>query len=559
LESENKTGFLWSGKLAVALGTLTLAAALFYSILTPHSPTPVPASAAATEFSSERATEYLKAFAQTPHAVGSPEHEAARNTIVEQLKSLGVEPEVFKAPVPAGKDTERMKSHEVVDVVARVKGTAPTKALMLVAHYDSREGAPGAADDGSGVVALIETLRALKAGPPLKNDLIFLITDAEEVCLCGAVTFANSHPWAADVGLVLNFEARGSSGPSIMFETSDQYGWLVSEYAKTVSHPAASSLSYEVYKRLPNDTDLTVFKKAGMPGMNFAFIKDVKNYHKPTDTIENLSKRSLQHHGENALSLARHFGDLDLTDVRAPNLNYFDVLGFFVVRYSDKLIIPFIILALLIVAGVFVIGFVTGQIRIPHLAVGFLVFVAALIVIPLIIWIVAQGIFMIDRAAGFKGLVSLKTNGLVFLILASITNGVFGKVVNSFMKKFSIFNFSAAILFFWAILTTVVSVSIPGASYLFIWPLVFSGLALMSQLVMIKKGLPPVLRSIVFVVLSLPAVVMLGPTIYLMFVAMTLNANVVLTVLWVLVFGLMTPLGSCFSVTPWKGKIKAGR
>ena len=49
-----------------------------------------------------------------------------------------------------------------------------------MAHYDSVPFGPGAADDGAGVVTLLETARALKAGPPLKNDVIFLFTDGEE-------------------------------------------------------------------------------------------------------------------------------------------------------------------------------------------------------------------------------------------------------------------------------------------------------------------------------------------------------------------------------------------
>lgn len=49
-----------------------------------------------------------------------------------------------------------------------------------------------------------------------KNDIVILISDAEELGLLGAGAFVEHHPWAKDIGLVLNFEARGSGGPSYM-------------------------------------------------------------------------------------------------------------------------------------------------------------------------------------------------------------------------------------------------------------------------------------------------------------------------------------------------------
>jgi len=103
---------------------------------------------------------------------------------------------------------------------------------MLVAHYDTVSRSPGAADDGAAVAALLETLRALNAGPPLRNDLIVLITDGEEPGMLGARAFVAEHPWLRDVGVVCNFEARGTRGPSIMFETSSDNGRLIREFAR---------------------------------------------------------------------------------------------------------------------------------------------------------------------------------------------------------------------------------------------------------------------------------------------------------------------------------------
>jgi Zn-dependent M28 family amino/carboxypeptidase len=49
----------------------------------------------------------------------------------------------------------------------------------------------------------------------IKMILLFF-SDAEELGLNGAALFVTQHKWAKDIGLVLNFEARGSSGPSYM-------------------------------------------------------------------------------------------------------------------------------------------------------------------------------------------------------------------------------------------------------------------------------------------------------------------------------------------------------
>src|SRR5258706_7442827 len=119
---------------------------------------------------------------------------------------------------------------------------------------------------------MLETLRALKSSPTLSNDVIALFSDGEEIGSLGAKAFVYQHPWAKDVGVVLNFEARGSSGPAIMFETSDKNGWLIKEVAKAAPRPAAHSLAPAIYQLLPNRTDFTVFKEAGFAGLNFAYI-----------------------------------------------------------------------------------------------------------------------------------------------------------------------------------------------------------------------------------------------------------------------------------------------
>jgi hypothetical protein len=60
-------------------------------------PAVVPASAPVTEFSAERAIENLKVIAREPHPTGSIANARVRDYIVEQTRSLGLNPELQKS------------------------------------------------------------------------------------------------------------------------------------------------------------------------------------------------------------------------------------------------------------------------------------------------------------------------------------------------------------------------------------------------------------------------------------------------------------------------------
>jgi len=302
-------------------------------------PRPVPANAADTAFSSGRAMATVVEMARQPHPTGSPEHARVRGYLLDRMRSLGLEPEVQTTTA----SIERGSSARVATVrnlIARIPGTAPTGAVLITAHYDSRELAPGAGDDASGVATVLEAVRALQAGPDPRNDVIVLITDAEELGLLGARAFVSEHPWQDEVSVVLSFEMRGAGGASIMFETADQNGWIVRALSELDPRPFANSLAMEVYERLPNDTDFTPFAEAGKQGLNFAAIGKANVYHESTDTPENLSEATLQHHGLRALAALRWFGNEDLSSVHAPNVVYFSVPLLGLVVYDAAWVVP---------------------------------------------------------------------------------------------------------------------------------------------------------------------------------------------------------------------------
>ncbi len=356
-------------------------------------PAPVPASAPDSVFSSARAMTHLARIASEARPPGSPNHARARDYLQEELRALGHQPSVqmatsfsrgFGAPTVA----------TVRNVLARIPGEQPGgPAVLVTAHYDSREIALGAADDGAGVVAILEAVRALGARPPLRNDLIVLITDAEEIGLLGARAFVDEHPWFDDVAVFLGIEMRGGGGPSLMFETGADNGWVIEALRRADPYPAANSVSYEIYRRMPNDTDFTPFREAGKQGLNFAAVGKPHVYHQHYDSPENLSEGTLQHHGEHLLAMMEHLGNADLSDVDAPDVSYIAVPFVGLVTYGPLLIRLLGAAAVAAWLAAFFVGLKRGA-RLTGMLVG----LGASAVYSFLVWIGADQ--LIDWRAG---------------------------------------------------------------------------------------------------------------------------------------------------------------
>ena len=269
-----------------------------------------------SEFSTKRALEQVKSIAKEPHFVGSANHDVVANYLIKELQHLGLETSIQEG----FSFTEKGTLTKNKNILARIKGTNSNKALLLLSHYDSapHSYSKGASDAGSGVATILESVRAFVYNKKQhKNDIIILFSDAEELGLNGAALFVTQHHWAKEVGLVLNFEARGSSGPSYMLmETNAGNARLVKEFATAnPKYPVSNSLMYSIYKMLPIDTDLTIFRKNGnIQGYNFAFIDDHYNYHTAQDDANHLDKNSLAHQGEYLMPMLNYFSNADLKD-----------------------------------------------------------------------------------------------------------------------------------------------------------------------------------------------------------------------------------------------------
>jgi hypothetical protein len=338
----------------LGIAVLSILTAFAYRLPQPRS------DAAPDAFSAYRAQAELKALVGDgiAHPIGSEANERVRAAIVRRLSDLGYETEIQSGFVcnkyavcgTPGNIIARLPSKQGARPLGSDAGEG-ADWVLLAAHYDSVPAGPGASDDAAGVAAILEIARILVIRPT-QHPIALLITDGEEPGLLGAQLFVRDHPLANRVRAAVNLEARGSSGPSLMFETGSANSWLMSLYRSAIARPITDSVYYVAYKTLHNDTDFTVFKSADWQGFNFAFIGDVAHYHTPLDNFANADLRSIQHQGDNALASLLALADSStLRSQPAGDAVYFDVLARTLITWPARgsLIAATAILALLLI------------------------------------------------------------------------------------------------------------------------------------------------------------------------------------------------------------------
>jgi hypothetical protein len=517
----------WGLGATLALCALALALTVFLG-----GPPPArPASAPPAELSAGRSQAVLRDLLGdgSPHPVGSPAAAGVRARIVAQLRALGLSPEIQEGVAcSAGGECAR-----VSNVLARLAGREPGKSVLMMAHYDSVPAGPGAGDDLSGVATLLEVARVLKGGPPLRHGVLFLLDEGEEPGLLGAEEFVEHSPQMAEVGAVVNLEARGTEGPSLMFETSGADAWTVAAFAAQASRPFASSLFSTIYQYMPNDTDLTLFKRRDIPGLNFAFIGRPAQYHSPLDNLADVSAGSLQHQGDNALAAVRGLAGGDLDRPPAGRAVFFDLLHAVVVRWPAGLspLLGLLALALTVAAavlarrrglgvtgGAFMLGFAAALAALLFavaLGVAFQLLIARAFPAP---WVARPG----PAIAAFWLLGLFAGMGLA---------GLMG-------RRVGMAGLWAGVWIFWSLLGLLLGILLPGVSYLVLVPalvagvcgLAFGGSAAGRTL---AAALPPFVAALLWF-----------PVLHPLYLGLGLTGLLGAAVLLAMVFSALTPLMS---------------
>jgi len=487
-------------------------------------------------FSTDKALAHVEVISKQPHGVGFPAHETVRAYIVGELEKMGLEVSLQEG-YTAGDWANYSKA---VNILTRIEGSGDGKALLLLSHYDSSpHSSLGASDAGSGVATILEGIRTyLSKKVTPKNDIIIVITDAEELGLNGADLFANTHPWTKDVGLVLNFEARGSGGPGYMFmETNRGNENLIKEFVTAnPQYPVTNSLAYSIYKLLPNDTDLTVFREdRDIEGFNFAFIDDHFDYHTVRDSYARLDRNSLTHQASYLMPLLIHFSEADLDNLKSLNdYIYFNIPVFNMVIYPFDWIWPMWFLGLGAFAVLLVLGFRNGSLNIKEVSLGFVPTLVSLLingVLGYFAWTMITALY-----PGYKDILQGFTyNGHTYILALALVSLAICFWAYQWFKKLSIPNLLVAPVLLWMVICWAVAQYLPGASF-FILP-VFALLVCFAISIYQKEPDP-----LLLLFLALPAIFIYSPFIAMFPIALGLKMLVTTTLFTTLTFWLLLPL-----------------
>ena len=488
------------------------------------------------EFSTDRAFKHVENIAKKPHFVGTAEHSYARNYIVEQLENLGLK-------VHTQQDYSLNENGEFTipqNIIAKIDGEdSEAKSLLLMSHYDSNpHSSYGASDAASGVAAILEAARAyLSTEEKPQHDIIICFTDAEELGLIGANLFVDKHPWADNVGLVLNFEARGSGGPSNMVvETNHGNAKMIRAFAESeVKHTLANSLMYSVYKMLPNSTDSTVFReKVDIPSYFFAFIDEHYDYHTALEIPERLNKRSLAHQGDYALNLLKYFSQKSVDDnlESTSEMIYFSLPEFGLFYYPFDWIWYMFGASILLFLFILYRGTTLKAFNRAEIFKGFIPFVLSLVlafVLGYFGWQLVKFLYpqYDEILQGFP----YNGHDYIFAFVCLTLGFSFG-IYRRFQRRLNPHNALVAPLVFWFVICGLINAYLPGAAYF----LLALGFALIAFATSTFRETPNLFFNWL---MSLPAIGLIIPLIQFFPVGLGMDMLVISTVFSVLVFGLL--------------------
>jgi len=500
-----------------------------------------------SEFSTKRALEQVALLSQKPHYVGSTDHENVAVYLQKELQKLGLQAKIQEGYTLS--DWGNLVKSK--NIIARIDGSDNSKALMLLSHYDSapHSKSHGASDDGTGIATILEGVRTfLHNKTPHKNDIILLFSDAEELGLNGAALFVTQHEWAKEVGIVLNFEARGTSGPSYMLmEVNKGNAAIVKEFSSAgVKYPVSNSLMYSIYKMLPNDTDLTVFREQGkIQGLNFAFIDDHFNYHTQQDDLRHLNPSTLAHQGTYLMPLLNYFSNSNLANLDTDEDYIYFNTPFNFVSYPFSWIYIMLIGAIALFLLMVVIGFGKKILNPKEIGKGFGVFLGALFCIGILSFFSWKALLAIypqynDILQGFTYNGHSYMGAFIFLSLG-IGFLFYRKCISENLSM----NYFIAPLFIWLLINSGIAVFLPGAGF-FIIP-VYAALIGFGYFIITQKT-----NKILNILLSVPALIIFVPFITTFPIGLGLKMLFASALLVMFVFGLLLPIfGSFAQKTNW--------
>jgi len=461
------------------------------------------ANTATQHFSGERAMSHLPIIAKEPHPEGSPAQENVRDYLIEQLTDIGLEVEV-------------QKSLGAENVVARIPGSDPTGSIVILAHFDSAFRSPGAGDNGSGVSALLEVMRALAQGPALRNSIIALFDDGEELPgeFTGAKAFVKESSWMADVRVAISLDTA-IAGPISINETGPGNGWLMPTLARAYNGGAWTSMSGG------GNYDCTPFREAGIQVIALESNYPFWQKHSSQDTPEIVQSSSVQQMGDQTLAITRELGELDLTNLRGKQETFFEVLSLVFIHYPETLTTPLVIVAMIFFVITLVMALRNRFATLSGLAIGL-----GSVLLTTVIAAIGIGALWprLPDLLGWKTSawpewpeVIPPNGGWIDIIFALL---VFGLAVGSYrlVRRWSKpVDYSLAGLIPLLIAAVATAFTAPRGAYLFTWPVLISSVGWIAGFIAMQRGLRwalemslvlSALMVTIFILPFLPGVVM---------------------------------------------------
>jgi aminopeptidase YwaD len=186
--------------------------------------------------------------------------------------------------------------------------------VVLGAHIDTVSGAPGANDNASGVAILIDIARALAGRRHARN--VRLVAFGSEEYGSNGIHHVGSHVFVKRLGAKGRRRLAGmvsvdmvADGRPLIIGTADIGPPVV---ARTLYRRLKRTGFGVAYRTTCDCSDNGPFELAGIPGA-FMWSGDEPNYHDPSDTVANMSRRDLRRSGR---AVRRFVKSLDLKTVR---------------------------------------------------------------------------------------------------------------------------------------------------------------------------------------------------------------------------------------------------
>ena len=461
----------------------------------------------AKNFYIENALTHVQKITQAPHYVGSNDHISVKFYIIKQLRKMGLKVKIQKTRIL----TQNKTYTQVENILAKIKGSDENaKALVLMAHYDSVAFAShGAADDASGVAVVLEGVRAwFRKNTKPKNDIIILITDAEELGLLGAKAFVKKHAWAKNIGAVLNFEARGTAGSSIMLMETTKGNHKMLDFIKkaNLKFPTSNSIANSIYKLMPNDTDLSAFSELPeIAGFNFAFIDNHYNYHTQLDNYENLSRDSLAHQAYYLSPLLEKLSQADLSQLSSNQDDvYVNIPLWKIISYPFEWALPLSLINLFLLLAVITLGVRNKTIKLTNVISAGKPLFKTLLIGSMATFLVLKYLYWIHPHYNeiLQGFVYNGHGYIVFFSLVTVFICLF--FYNNYKHSHNISELMIPPLLIWVLISFILAIFLTGAHYLIL--ISFTGTLLLMIHIITNKTMPSLI-----ILLFLPVLYVLMP------------------------------------------------